>query len=84
MTTTWRGQTPLLMLWIGLMWGCAAAPPCPPPDSVQLSAGQPLSSSGPSTAALQQRVNAQEKRIRELSLQLNLLKRIDHDRTKDR
>jgi hypothetical protein len=84
MTTTRRGPAILLILWIGLTWGCAAAPPCPPPDSVQLPAAQPLSSSGSSTAALQQRVKTQEKRISELSLQLNLLKRIDQDQQRQR
>jgi hypothetical protein len=33
---------------------------------------------------LQQKVNAQEKRFAELSMQLHLLKRIDQDRKKDR
>jgi hypothetical protein len=39
---------------------------------------------GPTNTALQQKVHAQEKRIRELSMQLKLLKRIDQDQQKQR
>jgi hypothetical protein len=38
----------------------------------------------PPTSVLQQKVNAQEKRISELSMQLKLLKRIDQDQQKQR
>jgi hypothetical protein len=38
----------------------------------------------PSTAALQQKVKAQEKRISELSTQLQMLKRIDQDQQRQR
>jgi hypothetical protein len=70
---------------LGLMmvmapWGCTAIPPCPPPDSVAV---QSQSVNQPS-ATLQQKVKAQEKRISELSAQLNLLKRIDQDQQKQR
>ena len=37
-----------------------------------------------SNSALQQKVKAQEKRITKLSMQLNLLKRIDHDQLRQR
>jgi hypothetical protein len=39
---------------------------------------------GPTNTALQQKVRAQEKRIRELSMQLQLLKQIDQDQQKPR
>jgi hypothetical protein len=64
------------MAMIALSWGCAATPPCSVPEEQATS----LASIDPSNAALQQKVKAQEKRINELSMQLNLLKRIDQDR----
>jgi len=84
MTSTRRGYGSVLILWIGLSWGCAAVPPCPTSDTVPLPAAHTIPSASPPNVALQQKVKAQEKRISELSMQLNLLKRIDHDRTKDR
>jgi hypothetical protein len=62
------------------LWGCTAIPPCPPSDNVAV----PSQSVNQSSATLQQKVKAQEKRISELSAQLNLLKRIDQDQQKQR
>jgi hypothetical protein len=44
----------------------------------------PALSVAPSTAALEHKVKAQEKRIAELSMQLRMLKRIDLDGKKER
>ncbi len=65
---------------IVLSCGCAAVPPCSPPDSLTA----PAFSMDPSTTALQQKVKAQEKRISELSTQLQMLKRIDQDQQRQR
>lgn len=74
----------LLILWVGVSWGCAGAPPCQTSETVALPATQAAPSVTPPSSVLQQKVTAQEKRIAELSMQLNLLKRIDQDRKKDR
>jgi hypothetical protein len=84
MTSIWRGSAALPILLLGLTWGCAAAPPCPNLEAAPLAISQVASVSNVSSEALKQKVKAQEKRISELSMQLNLLRRIDHDRTKDR
>jgi hypothetical protein len=69
-----------LMVMIALSWGCAAVPPCSVPEDHTA----PVSSVDRSSSALQQKVKAQEKRISELSMQLDLLKRIDQDRQRQR
>ncbi len=69
-----------MMVWIVLSWGCAAVPPCSAPESLTA----PASSIHPINSVLQQKVKAQEKRISELSAQLQLLKRIDHDQQRQR
>ena len=69
-----------LMAMIALTWGCAATSPCSVPQEQATS----VASVDRSSAALQQKVKAQEKRINELSMQLNLLKRIDQDRQRQR
>ena len=84
MTSTRLGYASLVMLWVGLGSGCTAVPPCPTPDPVPVPAAQTSLSMGPTNTALQQKVHAQEKRIRELSMQLKLLKRIDQDQQKQR
>lgn len=71
---------PGLMAMIALSWGCAANPPCSLPEEH----ANPVASVDRSNTALQQKVKAQEKRISELSMQLDLLKRIDQDRQKQR
>jgi hypothetical protein len=66
---------------IGVSFGCAAVPPCSAPETLPASAPrQPT----PPTLVLQQKVKAQEKRIHELSMQLELLKQIDQDQRKQR
>lgn len=81
---------------LGLSAGCAAVPPCPPPDTVGLSASQSpptppeaavsmhlaAPAGAPAILALERKVKMQEKRIAELSSQLRLLKRIDLEHTK--
>ena len=69
-----------LIFWMAVGWGCAAVPPCSAPENLPA----PTSSVSLSSSALQQKVKAQEKRISELSMQLNLLKRIDQDQQKQR
>lgn len=69
-----------LMAMIALSWGCAATPPCSVPEEHATS----VASVDRSNSALQQKVKAQEKRIIELSMQLDLLKRIDQDRQRQR
>ncbi len=69
-----------LMAMVALSWGCAATPPCSVPEEHATSVG----SVDRSNSALQQKVKAQEKRIIELSMQLDLLKRIDQDRQRQR
>ena len=84
----------ILIGWVSLSIGCAAVPPCPssvetdrqpttmvPPSGSEgsLRAASPMS---PATLALEHKVKLQEKRIAELSTQLQLLKRIDLDRNK--
>lgn len=73
-----------LIVSIGVSWGCAAVPPCPAPENLPLPALQATPRPTPPTSVLQQKVNAQEKRISELSMQLKLLKRIDQDQQKQR
>ncbi len=78
----------LLIVWIGMSWGCTVAPSCPPPETIPAPARQvipPLAPAGTlSTAALEQRVKSQEQRIAELSMQLRMLKHIDLDGRKER
>ncbi len=69
-----------MLVWIALSWGCAAVPPCSQPEGLTA----PASSINLSSAALQQKVKAQEKRISELSTQLQMLKRIDQDQQRQR
>lgn len=84
MTRTRLAYVSLMMAWTGLSGGCTAVPTCPTPEAVALPAAQSPISTAPSNTALQQKVKWQEKRISELSMQLDMLKRIDHDRSKDR
>lgn len=86
----------ILMGLFGLSGGCATVPPCTPAEAVAVPASQgppaiaesavPLppvaSTESATTLALERKVKAQEKRIAELSSQLRLLKRIDHERNK--
>ena len=81
---------------IGLTPGCATPPPCSPTEALPGSAPQAparlseavqvvpqtpyLASSA--TAALERKVKMQERRIADLSTQLQLLKRIELDRRK--
>ena len=58
--------------------GCTAVPPCSEPQQ----AAAP--SAVQSVPALQQRIKAQDKRIEELTTQLEMLKQLDHSRMKDR
>lgn len=74
----------LLVVLIGVGWGCVAVPPCSVSDTLPLPASQAAPRPTPPTSVLQQKVNAQEKRISELSMQLKLLKRIDQDQQKQR
>lgn len=74
----------ILMVWIGMSWGCAAVPPCRTADPIQVPAAPATSSKVPTSSTLEHKVKAQEKRINELSLQLNLLKRIDQDQQRQR
>ena len=80
MNRPWLRYASVLMVWIGVSWGCTAVPPCPAPGTLP----SPAPSVSQSSSALQQKVKAQEKRITELSTQLNLLKRIDQDQQKQR
>ncbi len=66
----------MITLFIGLGAGCTTPSVCP----VQNEVSSPTLAS----SALQQKVKEQDKRIAELSIQLNLLKRIDQDRKRDR
>lgn len=69
-----------LIVLIAVSWGCVAVPPCSAPEDLTA----PASSINQSSSALQQKVKAQEKRISELSMQLQLLKRIDQDQQRQR
>jgi len=73
-----------VVLMAGMLFngGCATAPPCAIPQAAgeTVTPSPPVASS--SSAALEQKVKAQEKRIAELSMQLKLLKRIELDRSK--
>lgn len=80
----WLGYGSLLILWVGIVSGCAGVPPCETLTGVETPAPQMMQSATLSNSALQQKVKAQEKRITELSMQLNLLKRIDHDQLRQR
>ena len=62
--------------------GCATAPPCAGPQSASTSVLPSIPAVSSSSAALEQKVKVQEKRIADLSMQLKLLKRIDLDRSK--
>lgn len=70
-----------LIVLIAVSWGCVAVPPCSAPEDLPAA---PVSSINQSSSALQQKVKAQEKRISELSTQLQLLKRIDQDQQRQR
>jgi hypothetical protein len=74
----------ILIVWIGMSWGCASAPPCPPAETIKSPDSQPTSQAGQTNSALEHKVKAQERRIAELSMQLRMLKRIDLDGKKDR
>ena len=77
-----RSVVVVLMGGVLFSGGCATAPPCVIPqagDGTVMPAPQAASSS---SAALEHKVKAQEKRIAELSMQLKLLKRIELDRSK--
>ena len=62
--------------------GCATAPPCAESQPVPAPISHPLPAASSSTAALEQKLKLQDKRIAELSMQLKMLKRIDLDRSK--
>jgi len=66
----------MIILLFGFAWGCTTAPPCSAPQA-------PPSASLPASV-LQQRVKEQDKRIDELTTQLNMLKHLDQGRMKDR
>lgn len=78
------GYASLLISGIALSGGCAVAPPCEVPSLVAAPSSQIRQVSTSPESGLQQKIRVQEKRISELTMQLNLLKRIDHDRSKDR
>ncbi len=90
------GMTRLHFLGIILLltgWGCATPVSCPPaPEPIASATGLETSASihpaGPAPAAsdpvLLQKVQAQEKRIKELTTQLRLLKSIDFQGKKER
>ncbi|MCC2644005.1 MAG: hypothetical protein K0S45_4418 [Nitrospira sp.] len=85
----WRWRCTCVVLGCTVIsGGCATVPPCPPPETIVAPAPQampsPALSVAPSTAALEHKVKAQEKRIAELSMQLRMLKRIDLDGKKER
>ena len=61
---------------------CTTAPPCSSPQALTAPDSPPAQAMLSSTAALEQKVKAQEKRIADLSMQLKLLKRIELDRSK--
>lgn len=69
-----------LMVLIALSWGCTMVPPCSAPEDHTT----PAPSINRSSSALQQKIKAQEKRISELSTQLQLLKQIDQDQQRQR
>ena len=73
-----------MTLWMVVSAGCAAAPPCETPSIVAAAAPQSTQSAAASNSALQHKVKAQEKRISELSMQLDLFKRIDQDHQRQR
>ena len=60
--------------------GMCGSSPCSAPEGLTA----PASSINPSSSALQQKVKAQEKRISELSTQLQMLRRIDQDQQRPR
>ena len=79
-----RGYVSLLIFGIALSGGCAVAPPCEAPSLVAAPSPQIRQVPAFPESGLQQKIKVQEKRITELTMQLNLLKRIDRDRSKDR
>lgn len=80
MDRAWTNYTSIFLVALGVTFGCTAAPPCQDPSTLPMPSSSPVLSN----SALQQKVKAQEKRISELSTQLNLLKRIDQDQQKQR
>ena len=97
MGKTWqRKSLGVLIACIGLTAGCATPLPCSPTEALQVSAPQapaslseapPVAPQPPqvvssATAALERKVKIQERRIADLSTQLQLLKRIELDRRK--
>lgn len=77
MDRAWTNYSSIFLVALG---GCTAAPPCQGPSTLPMPSSSPVLSN----SALQQKVKAQERRISELSTQLNLLKRIDQDQQKQR
>jgi len=65
----------MLVLVFGPGFGCTALPPCSTPQTGADASPAP---------ALQHRIKEQEKRIADLTTQLNMLKRLDQDRMEDR
>lgn len=72
----------MTILWLGLASGCATLPPCSTPQTTASETTIPTPAQP--TFALQQRVKEQDRRIAELTMQLNMLKHIDQSRMKDR
>jgi hypothetical protein len=70
-------QAVFMLVVTMLSGGCTAAPSCPEPLAAKSSASKTIS-------VLQRRVKEQDKRIAELTTQLEMLKQIDQDRQKDR
>jgi hypothetical protein len=67
----------MIIVLFGFTWGCTALPPCSVPQAPPPSSALPAS-------VLQQRVKEQDKRIAELTTQLNMLKHLDQGRMKER
>jgi hypothetical protein len=70
-------QAVFMLLATILPVGCTAVPSCPEPGAAQTSSSQTIS-------VLQRRLKEQDKRIADLTTQLDMLKRIDQDRQKHR
>ena len=66
----------MIVLVFSFSYGCTALPPCSTP--------QTTASDSPPARALQQRIKEQEKRIADLTKQLNMLKHLDQGRMNDR
>jgi hypothetical protein len=67
----------MTVILFGFASGCGMLPPCSGPGASPAPAS-------PSAAVLQERVKEQDKRIIDLTTQLNMLKRIDQGRMKER